>query len=170
MRFVSLVFILLGIMAIVEPMVAGLAVAILIGWLLIVGGVAHAVAVFGAGGIGGALWQVVLAIIYLLGGAYFLTHPVLGLGTLTLYLAVILVAEAVLTFIAYVQSRARRTGSAWILANGVITIFLGVMIWDQWPSSSTWAIGTLLGVNLLMTGVASLMIATAVRRLAVTTP
>jgi len=161
----ALVFILLGILSIVEPGVAGLAIAILVGWLLILGGVAHLVAAFGSGGAGRAIWQVVLGIVYLIGGVYFLTHPLLGLGSLTLFLAAILLAEAILELIAYFRVR-RDGGSAWLLVNGLVTLLLGGLIWRHWPSSSVWAIGTLVGVNLLMTGFSRLMLGVAARRLA----
>ena len=92
---IGIVFVILGILAIVEPAVAGLAVAILVGWFLLFGGVAHAIAAFG-GGAGRTIWQLVVAVIYFVGGFYFLTHPLLGLGSLTLFLAAILVVEAVM--------------------------------------------------------------------------
>jgi uncharacterized membrane protein HdeD (DUF308 family) len=162
---IAVVFILLGILAIVEPGVAGLAVAILVGWLLIFGGLAHLVSTMAGGGAGRIIWQVLLGIIYIIGGIYFLTHPLLGLGTLTLLLAVIILAEAVLEFAAYFRTR-KEGGSSWMLFNGLITLFVGGLIWIHWPSSSVWAIGTLVGVNLLMTGISRLMLGMAARRLA----
>ena len=160
----AVAFIILGIFAIVEPGVAGLAVALLVGWLLIFGGGAHLLAIF-SGGIGCAIWQAILGIIYVIGGIYFLTHPLLGLRTLTLFLAGILLAGAVSEFIAYFQRRSEG-GAAWMLLNGLITLILGAMIWRHWPSSSVWAIGTLVGVNLLMTGFSRLMLGIAARKLA----
>jgi uncharacterized membrane protein HdeD (DUF308 family) len=159
------VFIILGTMAIVEPAVTGLAVAILVGWLLILGGVAHLVGAFNAGGAGRVIWQVTLGIVYLIGGFYFLTHPLLGLGSLTLFLAAILLAEAVLELIAYFRVRSEG-GSGWLLVNSLVTLLLGGFIWRHWPSSSVWAIGTLVGANLLMTGFSRLMFGTAARKLA----
>jgi uncharacterized membrane protein HdeD (DUF308 family) len=161
----GVVFIVLGAMAIVEPAVAGLAVAMLVGWLLIFGGAAHAVEAFGGGGAGRLVWQLILATIYLVSGYYFLTHPLLGLGALTLVLAIVLTMEAFLGLITYLVVRTEH-GSVWRLANAIVTLVLGVMIWRHWPSSSVWAVGTLVGVNLMMTGFARLMLGTAVRRLA----
>jgi uncharacterized membrane protein HdeD (DUF308 family) len=161
----GIVFVILGMMAIVEPTVAGLAVAILVGWLLVFGGVAHAVEAFGGGGAGRVVWQLLLAVVYVIGGGYFLTHPLLGLGTLTLFLASILLAEAVLEAVAYFMSRGQG-GSGWRLVNAVVTLLLGGLIWMNWPSSSVWAIGTLVGVNLIMTGFSRLMLGTVARRVA----
>jgi uncharacterized membrane protein HdeD (DUF308 family) len=160
----AVVFILLGILAIVEPGVAGLAITILIGWLLIFGGGTHLVAAFSGGGAGRVIWQVLIGIVYIVGGIYFLTHPLLGLGSLTLLLAVIILMAAVFELIAYFRSRSEG-GSGWLLVNAIITLLLGGLIWFHWPSSSVWAIGTLVGVNLLMTGISRLMLGLAARKL-----
>ena len=161
---VSVLFIILGIFAIAEPMVAAVAVVLLVGWLLIFGGVAHLVSAFGGGGAGRVIWQVLIGIVYLIGGFYFLTHTLMGVGTLTLLLSGIILAEGVLEIIAYFRTRSSG-GSGWMLINGLITLLLGGLIWFHWPSSSVWAIGTLLGVNLLMTGFSRLMLGMAARRL-----
>jgi uncharacterized membrane protein HdeD (DUF308 family) len=160
----AVVFILLGILAIIEPGVAGLAVTVLVGWLLIFGGGAHLVAAFSGGGAGHVIWQVLLGIVYIAGGFYFLMHPLLGLGTLTLMLAVIIVMAAMFEAIAYFRSRGAG-GSGWLLVNALITLLVGGLIWFHWPSSSVWAIGTLVGVNLLMTGISRLMLGLAARKL-----
>jgi uncharacterized membrane protein HdeD (DUF308 family) len=161
---IAVVFILLGIMAIIEPGVAGLAVTILVGWVLLFGGGAHLVAAFSGGGAGRVIWQVLIGIVYIVGGLYFLTHPLLGLGTLTLLLAVIILMEAVFEVIAYFRMRGQG-GSGWLLVNALITLLLGGLIWFHWPSSSVWAIGILVGVNLLMTGFSRLMFGLAARKL-----
>jgi uncharacterized membrane protein HdeD (DUF308 family) len=161
---IGILFIILGMLAIVEPAVAGLAVTIFVGWFLIFGGIAHAFGAFSGGGAGRVVWQVIVAVFYFFGGIYFLTHPLLGLGTLTLFLAVILLVEAVVEVAAYFATR--EVGSGWRLVNAIVTLLLGGLIWRNWPSSSVWAIGTLVGVNLLMTGFSRLMIGTAARRLA----
>ena len=64
---------------------------------------------------------------------------------------------------AWIQNR-HADGAGWILLDGVVTLALGVMIWRQWPSSSLWVIGTLVGINMIMTGVTRLMINLAARR------
>jgi uncharacterized membrane protein HdeD (DUF308 family) len=162
---ISIVFIILGILAIIEPEIAGLAVTILVGWLLVFGGVAHLIAAFSGGGAGRVIWHVILGLIYVAGGVFYLLHPGLGLTTLTLLLAGIILAGAVLEFIAFFHSR-KEKGSGWLLLNGLIALIVCALIWAHWPSSSVWAIGTLVGVNLLMTGVSRLMLGMAARNLA----
>ncbi len=159
---IGVLFIILGILAIAEPLVAGLAIAFLVGWLLIVGGVVHFVAAFGGGGAWRVAVQVLIGIVYVVGGVYFLTNTLLGLGTLTLLLAGIILVEAVFEIVAYFRTR-ENGGSSWLLFNAIITLLVGGLIWFHWPSSSVWAIGTLVGVNLLMTGISRVMFGVAAR-------
>src|SRR5262245_12416474 len=81
---IGVALIALGVFAIAEPMVAGLAATVLVGWLLLFGGAAHLAAAFSGGGASRVFWQILLAIVYVIGGLYFLTHPLLGLKSLTL--------------------------------------------------------------------------------------
>ena len=160
---IGVVFIILGLLAIAEPLVAGLAITFLVGWLLIIGGIVHFVAAFGGGGAWRVITQVLIGIVYLAGGIYFVRNPVLGLGTLTLLLAGIVLLEAVFEIVAYFRAR-EKGGSSWLLFNAIITLLVGGLIWFHWPSSSVWAIGTLVGVNLLMTGISRLMLGVAARK------
>ena len=159
---IGVLFIILGILAIAEPLVAGLAITFLVGWLLIIGGGAHFIAAFGGGGASRVIVQVLIGVVYVAGGFYFLTHTLLGLGTLTLLLAGIILAEAVFEIVAYFRHR-ETNGSSWLLVNAIITLLVGGLIWFHWPSSSVWAIGTLVGVNLLMTGISRVMVGMAAR-------
>ncbi len=160
----AIVFILIGLFAIIEPGVAGLAATFLVAWLLVLAGIAHIVAAFRGGGAGRIVWDVLAGICFLVGAFYFFIHPLLGLGTLTLLLAAIIFVRAILEFMAYFRSRGEH-GSGWLLVNGIITLLLAVLIWLHWPSSSVWAIGTLVGASLLMTGISRLMMGLATRHL-----
>jgi uncharacterized membrane protein HdeD (DUF308 family) len=158
----AIAFIVLGVVAIIEPAVASLAVALLVGWLFVFGGIAHLLAAFRGGGAKHVIWQVLIAIVYVIGGLYLLTHPLMAVGTLTLLLASVLFVAGVFEIVAYFQTA---NASGWLLANGIVTLVLGGLIWMQWPSSSVWAIGLLVGVNLLMTGWTRLMLGVAGRSL-----
>jgi len=160
----AVLFIVVGFLAIGEPVVAGLAVALLVGWALIVGAIGHVVGAFGAGGVGRGLWQALTGVAYFVGGLYFITHPLLGLTTLTIVLAIVLFVEAMLELILYWQTRVL-PGSGWRLVNALVTALLAILVWAHWPSSSVWAIGTLVGVNLVMTGTTGLMLASAAKRI-----
>lgn len=160
----AIAFIVLGVFAIIEPAVAGLGVAILVGWLLIFGGIFHFITAFQGGGARRVLWQILAGIVFVVGGFYIRSQPLLALGTLTLLLGAVIFAEGVFEIISYFR-RTREDASGWMLFNGIVALLLGALIWFHWPSSSVWAIGTLVGVNLLLTGITRLMFGLAGRRL-----
>jgi uncharacterized membrane protein HdeD (DUF308 family) len=160
----AILFIVLGFFAILEPAIAGLGVALLVGWLLLFGGVAHLVSSFEGGGPRRVLVHVLAAIAFVLGGVYLLMNPLLTLDSLTLLLAAIIIVAGVCEILAYLRHRSA-PGAPWLLVNGIIALLLGGLIGLHWPSSSVWAIGTLVGVNLLLSGFARLMLALAARRL-----
>jgi len=160
----AIVFIALGLFAIIEPAVAAMGIALLIGWLLILGGIAHLVATFRGGGAGRVLFQVLSAIVFGLAGGYLLSRPQLAVATLTLLLGWVLLVQGVFEIISYFRARTQM-GSGWMLFNGIVALVLCALIWVHWPSSSAWAIGTLVGVNLLFTGFTRLMVGLAGRRL-----
>jgi uncharacterized membrane protein HdeD (DUF308 family) len=160
----AVLFIVLGMLAIIEPALAGLAVSRLVGWLLVFGGVSHWIGAFKGGGAKQVVFQVVVGLAYLIGGFYCLMHPLLAIGTLTLLLASVILAGGLLEIISYFRLKGEEA-SGWMLFNGIITLLLGGMIWVHWPSSSVWAIGILVGVTLLMTGTTRLMFGLAARKL-----
>jgi uncharacterized membrane protein HdeD (DUF308 family) len=159
----AVLFIVLGVFAIIEPAVAGLGVTLLVGWLLIFGGGTHLIGGFKGGGAKHVIFQVLIGLAYVFGGLFCLTHPILAIGTLTLVLASVILLEGVLEVVSYFQLKGE-DASSWMLLNGIITLILGTMIWLHWPSSSIWAIGILVGTNLLITGVTRLMIGLAARK------
>ena len=160
----AVLFIVLGIFAIIEPGIAGLGVALLVGWLLVFGAVMHFIAAFKGGGAKQVIFQILIGVVYLIGGLYFLTHTIMGVTTLTLLLSCIILAEGAIEIVSYFRLRSEGA-SSWILINGIITLLLGALIFFHWPSSSIWAIGTLVGINLLMTGISRLMFGLAARKL-----
>ena len=159
---VSLLMIFAGILAIGLPVAAGIAVNIVVAWLLVFSGVAHLVFGWHLRGIGGVLWQILLGALYIGIGVYLLMHPVAGLATLTLALAFYLFAEGLLEIILSFQVRPRQ-GWGWLLLDGVVTLILGVMIWRTWPTSTEWVIGTLVGISMIFSGVTRLMLSLAAR-------
>jgi uncharacterized membrane protein HdeD (DUF308 family) len=160
----SILMILAGLLAIAVPQAAGIAVNLLVGWLLVFSGAAHLVFAWHTRSTGGILWELLLGILYIYVGAYLLFHPVAGLASLTLAIAIYLFAEGVLELILSFRLRPM-PGSTWLLFDGVITLILGVMIWRTWPSSTEWVVGTLVGISMLFSGISRLMISLAARRL-----
>jgi uncharacterized membrane protein HdeD (DUF308 family) len=159
----AIVIILFGFLAIALPLATSLGVVIVVAWLILLAGGFQLIHAFQSKGIGSTIWKVVVAILYVIVGIYFLLNPLLGVASFTLALAIFFVAEGVLDLVIYFQNRTAG-GAGWILLNGIITLILGIMVWRQWPSSSLWLIGTLVGFSMIMTGTARLMISLAARR------
>ena len=153
-----------GLFALALPWEAAFGAVLVIGWLLIFSSAFQLLHAFQSKGIGNILWKLLIALFYLGVGIYFLTHPLLGMATLTLAMAIFFFAEGAADLVTYFKVR-RSPGSGWILLDGIVTLILGLLIWRHWPSSALWVIGTLLGISMLMTGMARLMITLAVRRL-----
>jgi len=160
----SILMIVAGILAIVIPPVAGIAVVVVVAWLLIFSGAAHLVFAWHVRSTGGVIWEVLLGILYAAVGVYTLIHPVAGLAALTLVLAIYLFVEAVFELILSFRLRPM-PGSNWLLFDGIITLILAILIWRSWPSSTEWVIGTLLGISMLFSGVSRLSLSLAARRL-----
>ena len=160
----SVLMILAGIAAIAMPPAAGLAVNIVVAWLLLFSAVMHFVFAWHTRTVGGAVWEVLLGLVYGGIGIYLLAKPVAGLAALTLALAFYLFVEAVLEFAAWSSLR-RLPGSGWLLFDAVVTLILAVMIWRTWPSSTEWVIGTLVGISMLFSGMSRLMLSLAARQL-----
>ena len=159
----SVLMILTGVLAIMIPPVAGIAVLVVVAWLLMFSGAAHLVFAWHTRTAGGMVWELLLGILYILVGVYALLNPVAGLASLTLVLAIYLFMEAVLELILSFRLRPL-AGSNWLLIDGIITLILAVLIWRSWPSSSEWVIGTLVGIRMLFSGAARLSLSLAARR------
>ena len=159
----SILMILAGISAIVLPPVAGIAVILVVAWLLIFSGAFHLVFAWHTRTTGGFVWELLLGILYIFVGVYTLVHPVAGLASLTLLLAIYLFVEGVLELILGFRLRPM-PGSSWLLFDGVVTLILAILIWRTWPSSTEWVIGTLVGISMLFSGAARLSLSLAARR------
>jgi uncharacterized membrane protein HdeD (DUF308 family) len=157
--------IILGTLAVGSPLLAAVAVNAFIAWLLVLAGVVHLTVAFHTREAGRLVWRVLVGLAYLFCGTYLIMHPALGVASLTLVLASLFLVEGILNIALYFQARSIQ-GSAWLLIDGIITLLLGLMIYTQWPSSSAWAIGTLVGVSMIVSGVTRVMLSLALRKVA----
>jgi uncharacterized membrane protein HdeD (DUF308 family) len=161
----GVLLIVFGMMAIGSPFLAAVAVNVVIAWLIVLAGVVHLVLAFHVHGAGSVIWKLLVGVAYLFFGGYLIIHPLLGVASLTLVLASLFVIEGILNLVLFFKMRPLH-GSAWVLIDGIITVLLGLLIYMQWPSSSAWAIGTLVGVSMIISGVARIAMSFAVRRAA----
>src|SRR5215469_477714 len=159
------IMIVVGLLALSLPVASSIGVARLLGWLMVFDAGFQLIHSFRSEGVGHVVWKVLVALIYLVAGIYFLVHPFLAVAVVTLALAIFFLIEGLVSVFSYFATR-KAGASFWILANGIISIILAAMIWRHWPNGSLWVLGVLVGVGLLMTWISRLMIALAIRRYA----
>lgn len=159
---VSIVIILAGILALIAPHISGLAAAVVVAALLVVVGAFHLAFAWQMTKKSGFWWETVSGLLYVGTGGYMLLQPSVGLATLTVLLAAWLFVGAFVEFVLAFHFR-RAKGWGWLMLDGVITLILGVLICLTWPTSANWLLGTLVGVSMLFSGTARLMLSLAAR-------
>ena len=162
-RALSVLMMIAGLAAIALPVLAGVTITALVGWLLFLSGVLHLAFAWRGGTAGSVAWELALGIAYGAIGLYLIANPAAGLASLTLAIGLYLFFEAVLEAMLSFQLRPA-PGAGWLLVDGIITFVLAMMILTTWPSSASWVVGTLVGISMLFSGISRLMISFAVRR------
>ena len=150
--------IVLGAVAVLAPVFAGSAVVIIIGIVLLVSGVGQFIHGVKAESWGAKMMPLVLGVITGLCGILVIGHPLLGLEFLTLLLAVFFVVEGFWKIVSSFSYRSA-PGWIWVLFSGAVSLLLGLLIWSQWPLSGMWAVGLLVGIDLLLTGISMVALA-----------
>ena len=141
----------MGIAAICFPLVSTIAAKIFLGWLFLIGGVFLIIHAFSAQGWGGFLWSLLIGVLYLIAGGYLAFFPLTGLLTLAILLAILFVAEGIMEIIMAFRVHPS-DGRVWLLLSGIAALVVGVLIFLGLPSSAGWALGLLVGINLLFSG------------------
>lgn len=155
----------LGVLAMAAPLITGVAVGIVVGVLIIAGGLAQAFYALKAKSWGSGTLGVLLGALAILCGILMLGHPLFGLAFLTLVLAVYFIVDGIFE-IAFAFKLKPLTGWGWTLVSGVVSLFLGFLIWTQWPISGAWAVGLLVGINICFSGWSLIALGAAARRVA----
>lgn len=153
----SILLIIFGIIAILIPSVTTIVAETWISLILASSGVAKLLYAFQSRQEGGFILKLLLSVLYIATGTYLFIYPLQGVLTLTLLLGSFLLTEGV--FELFLAFRLRPQNNwVWVLADGIITLGLGGLVWFEWPSDAPWLIGTLLGVSIVSTGVSRLML------------
>jgi len=167
----GIILVILGLLAIVVPPLATIAVTIFIGWLFLISGVAGLITTFGARHAPGFWWSLLSAILGIAAGIVLLAWPVSGAISLTLLLVAFFVIEGVLSIMYAFEHKRELTGQwGWMLASGIIDLVLAAMIFGGLPSTAAWALGLLVGINMLFGGAAMTAIALHSRNEETATP
>jgi uncharacterized membrane protein HdeD (DUF308 family) len=155
---------LLGLAAIIIPPLASLAVTIFLGWMFLVSGIAGLALTFWARQMPGFWWSLISAVLAIGAGIILLARPVQGTLTLTIVVGAYFVAEGVATIMYALEHRRELSGRwSWMLVAGLMDIVISFFIIAGLPGSALWAIGLLVGINLLIGGTALVGMALAAR-------
>ncbi|MFC1664500.1 HdeD family acid-resistance protein [Pseudomonadota bacterium] len=153
------VILIVGILAVISPLVTGLTVAVMVAILLIIAGIARIIHAFQGGG----FWTGAFGVFALLAGLVVLGRPLLGLASLTMVLIVYFLAVGISEIMVAFQIRPNQ-GWGFLLFSGLISIVLAMAIWNQWPLSGAWAIGILVGIQLIFSGMTMITIGSAMTK------
>jgi uncharacterized membrane protein HdeD (DUF308 family) len=160
----GILLMLLGIGAIIIPPLASLAVTIFLGWIFLVSGIAGLVLTFWARQMPGFWWSLISAVLAIGAGIILLSRPVQGTLTLTLVVGAYFLAEGVATIMYALDHRRELSGRwSWMLVAGLMDILIPFFIIAGLPGSALWAIGLLVGINLLIGGTALVGMALSAR-------
>src|SRR3989304_1780002 len=151
-----------GVLALIYPMLASVAMMTLLGWILIVSGVLQGIGLIGARHVPHFWLQLVSAVLALLIGVLLISNPDAGLLIMTVLLIVFFVVEGI-SKIVFALHITPFMGWAWVLLSGIIGLLLGAYLWANMPLSSEWVLGLLLGIQLVCEGAALAYLAWKVR-------
>jgi uncharacterized membrane protein HdeD (DUF308 family) len=155
---------LLGLAAMIVPVMAGLVATIFLGWLFVIAGVVGLVATLRARGAPGFGWALLSAIAALVAGFVLLWNPFQGLATLTYVLTAFFVVDGVLIVALAVAHRRELSGRwQWMMVNGVVDLVLAAIIISGFPATLYWALGLIVGVDLIFGGASLIAMALAAR-------
>ena len=161
----GVVLVIMGTLALLSPLVAGLSITIFVGVLLTIGGIVRCILAFDASAFGRGLLTFVGGILMTIAGLYMMSQPVAGLASITVILVAYLVVAGLLEVVAAFQIRPAE-GWGWELFNGIVTLLLGLMLWRQYPLSGAWAVGILFGIKMIFHGWALVFIGRMAKRAA----
>ncbi len=162
----GIVMMILGLLAIAVPEVATLAITIFIGWLFFVGGIFRTISVLQHRAMPGFVWSLLTAVLAIVLGLILILRPISGVLTLTIALAAFFIIEGISAILLAVEHRRHLPSWGWVLFSGLVDLLLAYLIWDGWPSSAGWAIGLLVGINMVFVGLSLIMTALAARTMA----
>ena len=151
--FEGIVLIVLGTLAVLVPAVASLAATIVFGWILLLSGVMGLIATLRARQSPGFGWSMLSAVLGIVAGIILLVTPLQGVLSLTAVLIAFLIIEGVATVLFALEHRKGASGRwSWLLASGILDIALGGILLAGLPGTAVWALGLLVGINMIFGG------------------
>jgi uncharacterized membrane protein HdeD (DUF308 family) len=162
----GIILVILGLAAIVIPRIATLTVEILFGWLFLISGIVGLITTFWMRHAPGFWWSLVSAILGIAVGIVLLSRPLSGVLSLTLVLIAFFVIEGVASIMFALEHKRELSGRwGWMLASGIIDLILAAIILAGLPGTAAWAIGLLVGINMVFGGSALIAMALHAREI-----
>ena len=163
----GILLLVLGLVAIVIPPLATLAVTILFGWLFLISGIIGLVTTFWMRSAPGFWWSLASAALGVLSGGYLLAQPIAGALSLTVVLIAFFIVEGVASVFFALDHRRELSGQwGFMLVSGIVDLVLSVMLIAGLPSTAVWALGLLVGINMVFGGMALVAMALHARKAA----
>jgi uncharacterized membrane protein HdeD (DUF308 family) len=161
----GILLVILGLAAMIVPPLASLAVTIFLGWMFLISGIAGLVLTFWARNMPGFWWSLISAALAVVAGIILLAQPVQGTLTLTVVVGAYFLAEGVATIMYALEHRRELSERwAWLLVAGIMDLLIAAVIIAGLPGSALWAVGLLVGINLLFGGATLIGMALAARK------
>jgi uncharacterized membrane protein HdeD (DUF308 family) len=163
----GVILVILGMAAIALPPIAGLATALVLGWLFLLGGIVGLIATFNQKNAPGFWWALLSAAIAVLAGGVLLSNPAAGVATLTSVLIAFFVLDGVLIIVMAFEHRRELSGRwEWMMLGGVMDLILAAIVIAGLPGTLAWALGLLVGIDLMFGGFSLIALALSARNLA----
>ena len=160
----GIILVILGLLAIIIPPLATIGVTIVLGWLFLFSGIAGLITTFGARHAPGFWWSLLSAILAIAAGLVLLISPISGAISLTFLLIAFFVIEGVISIMYALEHKRELSGQwGWMLFSGIVDLVLAIIIFAGLPGSAAWALGLLVGINMLFGGSAMIAMATHAR-------
>jgi len=155
----------LGAIAIIIPPLASVTITLLVGIVLLIGAVAYVAEAISRGTTGHRIWSFIVAILYVIAGVWLIVNPVSGTITLTWVLAIFFLVIGLFRILAGIQARGKVPNAGWTIVNGVLAVVIAALVIGNLPSSAAWAIGLLVGIQLLFDGIMMIAAGMAAKKL-----
>jgi uncharacterized membrane protein HdeD (DUF308 family) len=166
----GIALVILGLLAVLAPMIASVAATVFFGWILLLSGVVGLISTLRARQAPGFAWSLLSALVGIVAGGLLLASPLLGTVSLTVVLIAFLLLEGGVSIVYALEHKSALSGRwGWMLASGIVDVFLGLLLLIGLPGTALWALGLLVGINLLFGGWALILMALHARPAAAAT-
>ena len=155
------VVLIAGVFALISPLVAGAFVTVMVGAMILIAGITRVIDAFQGGG----FWSGLFGAVYCIAGLKIILTPLPGLLALTMILVIYFLVVGITEIIAAFKIRPV-DGWGYLLFSGIVSVLLSLMIWNQWPLSGAWAVGVLVGIQLMISGMTMITVGSALKNIA----